>query len=104
MPLYEATITIRIHADDAGTASGIAAGAAQHLQETYNDDGSLRGIASSPARPYLSDADVLQASGVWFTFRGCRHMAFDHSGRLLASETSQPLALSRAADVLRART
>lgn len=52
MARYTVTLTIEIDADSADDATEIAAAAAEHLQETFNDDGSFDSVGfSATAKP-----------------------------------------------------
>ena len=81
MPTFHATINLQLQAGTQAEADGIADGAAEHLRDTFNDDGSLLQAAPSTAAPgitlafELADqqcADTSQPSASWTARR--RHM------------------------------
>lgn len=48
---YDTPCTLRFRARSAGTAVELCKAAADHLEETFNDDGSYLGLIVGPAAP-----------------------------------------------------
>ncbi len=106
MPSFQITLTLTIEAPDLDAATGVGSGAAQHLAETFNDDGSLLVVECSHTMLIPTDAEMLSASGVWVDPGPCGHVARDRAGRALATSTpdeGREILLTRAAAALRYR-
>lgn len=83
MQTFPVSLALVVRAESQAQAFGIARGAAQHLRETFNDDGTLAQAEAVPPATHCTPGPWVSAKPSFFDPNCTRHVT-DAAGRLVA--------------------